>query len=408
VKLACLALLALAAACSSPPVVSAPAPALDPTRMSHAKHAAIACVECHRGEARPGTDNHHPCDDERCHRREFLAAPGPLCKSCHTQITTQPLAAPLRPFPADDAWQAEPTRFSHAAHMNASHMEGAVGFHVACADCHTRGDGVLARPDHATCARCHAPEVALANVPAMTDCAACHAPDAQLRARPRLIHDDLHFDHATHRTDRKGQPIRCEQCHADSARATSYADHAPPRVESCVACHDDSDRTPQTMRMRECQTCHATKTSRLTSLAPRNHLPATERPLDHTLAFRRDHSEAAERDAVRCATCHTQMSGNPRQACDECHQTMRPADHRVTWRELDHGTEAAADSTRCARCHVVDYCVACHAQRPRSHGFDYTRDHAPAARMNVRACLTCHVESSCTQCHATPSARGGR
>ena len=40
----------------------------------------------------------------------------------------------------------------------------------------------------------------------------------------------------------------------------------------------------------------------LTSIAPRNHLPLTERPLDHTIAFRRDHASAAERDATRAAT----------------------------------------------------------------------------------------------------------
>ena len=184
----------------------------------------------------------------------------------------------------------------------------------------------------------------------------------------------------------------------ERAPPTDYADHAAPRIENCVGCHDDSDRTPETdahAHLRDLPQRAAPQT--LTTLAPRNHLPATERPLDHTIAFRRDHAEAAERDSARCATCHTQMSGNPRDTCDECHQTMRPADHRITWRELDHGPEAAADRARCARCHVVEFCTACHSQRPRSHGFPGTfagTEHALLARENVRSCLTCHVSST--------------
>jgi hypothetical protein len=229
----------------------------------------------------------------------------------------------------------------------------------------------------------------------------------QERTRQRLIKDDLHFDHDRHKNDRKGKPIKCEQCHTDAAKSTSFADHVPPRVQSCVTCHDDSDRTPGEMRMRVCQTCHTQRQTTLTTLAPRSHLPATERPLDHTLAFRRDHAEVAERDASRCATCHIKMSGNPKQACDECHQTMEPSDHRITWRELDHGTEAASDRDRCATCHVVEFCTACHQIRPRSHGlkYDFQTEHGRLARVNLRSCLTCHAERECTECHATMTQR---
>jgi hypothetical protein len=100
------------------------------------------------------------------------------------------------------------------------------------------------------------------------------------------------------------------------------------------------------------------------------------------------------------------MSGNPRQACDECHQTMVPADHRITWRELDHGGEAAADRERCARCHVVDFCTSCHRQRPRSHGMfgSFLTEHGRLARINIRPCVVCHSENFCAPCHsgATP------
>jgi hypothetical protein len=292
-------------------------------------------------------------------------------------------------------------RFSHQLHMDYSRIEARVGFHVACADCHVR-DGALAPANHATCARCHAAETGLDKAPAMEDCSSCHNKGVNLRNRARLIKGDLRFDHARHRSDRRGTAIRCEECHADSKGSSSYGDHAPPRVERCVGCHDDSQRTPTELRMRLCETCHSQRIQTVASLAPRNHLPASERPLDHTLAFRRDHSEAAERDGARCAACHTQMSGNARDVCDECHQTMRPADHRITFRELDHGTEAAADRDRCARCHVVEFCTACHAQRPRSHGFPGTflTDHGGLARINVRSCMTCHdADNDCLRCH---------
>lgn len=380
-------------ACAPARRAEAPLPPNDPTRLSHAQHAQIPCGGCHRGTARPGADDHKPCDDGACHKKEFLGPPGRFCEVCHAAIRTEPaLSAPLKPYPSDDAWQALPPRFSHRRHLDARLMEQRVGFHVACADCHVRGDGARARPDHAVCARCHAAEVALPRAPRMESCDGCHQPRSRVRTRARLIRDDLHFDHDRHRTDRKNRPIRCEECHERSAQAAGDEDHAPPRVQSCVGCHDDSDRAPVAVKMRLCEACHRERASRLTAIAPRSHLPATERPLDHTIAFRRDHADAAAGDAARCATCHTQMSGNAKQSCDDCHQTMLPSDHRITWRELDHGPESAADRNRCATCHVVEFCTACHAQRPRSHGFgsSFVRDHGPLARLNVRACLTCH------------------
>ncbi|HEX2685483.1 MAG TPA: cytochrome c3 family protein [Kofleriaceae bacterium] len=405
-----IAMVALAAACTPQRKVDAPLPVADTTRISHARHAQLPCGECHRGPARPGTDDHRPCDDGACHRTDFTGEPTRLCEVCHAAITTKPLTAPLKPYPIQDAWQAEPSAFSHKRHLDAAMMEGRVGFHVTCTDCHTPGDAGLARPDHAACTRCHAAEVGLAKAPRMADCRACHEPDTRLRNRNRLIRRDLQFDHVRHRADRRGQTIRCDECHVETARATGYRDHAAPRVENCVGCHDDSARTPPALRMRICQTCHTQRRETLAAIAPRNHLPLTERPLDHTIAFRRDHTGAAQRDATRCAACHTQMSGNPKQACDECHQTMLPADHRITWREFDHGTEAAADRERCARCHVVEFCTSCHSQRPRSHGVSgsFLTDHGRLARFNLRPCVACHSESFCVTCHATPAMRGGR
>ena len=406
-----LVIVTMLAACTPPRAADAPAPPVDPTRLQHESHARIPCGNCHRASpsapseiARPGKDDHKPCDNPACHEAEFLKAPGKLCETCHSKVETQPLRAPLKDYPVADAWQSLPPVFSHRRHLDANQVEKAVGFHVACSDCHLRGEeGNHVRPNHATCARCHASEVALENAPKMEDCATCHQGATRTRQRNRLIRGDIKFRHENHRTDRKGAGIKCETCHAASARSSNYQDHGPPRIAACVACHDDTDKVPHQQRMRICETCHRDKAQTLVAIAPRDHLPATERPLDHTLAFRRDHAEAAGRETARCATCHTQMSGNTRQACDECHQRMLPADHRITFRELDHGPEAIADRSRCATCHVVEFCTACHAQRPRSHGINrnFKNEHGKLARLNVRACITCHQQNFCAQsgCH---------
>lgn len=405
---------ALVVACTPTRRSEAPLPPHDPTRISHGQHAKIVeCTSCHTQSGRPGADDHAPCANSGCHEDAFLAAPGKVCDVCHDPIRTQPLRAPLKPYPAQGGWRSLPSRFSHQLHLDADRVEDRVGFHVTCADCHVR-DGQLVAPDHATCARCHAAEVGLANAPVMDEpahCGNCHQAGDRPRTRQRLIKDDLEFSHARHRTDLKNQAIRCETCHERTSASRGYGDHAAPRVESCVGCHDDRARTPYAMRMRVCETCHSARRASLTVIAPRNHLTASERPLDHTIAFRRDHADVAAREATRCATCHVQMSGNGRQACDECHQTMLPSDHRITWRELDHGAEAAADRNRCATCHVVEFCTACHAQRPRSHGLvgTFTTTHGQLARINVRPCMTCHMADysgpdatgviRCNDCH---------
>lgn len=400
------------AACTPSRRAEAPPPPVDPTRMRHDSHTHLPCETCHRGSPaqlkmdRPGLADHQPCDQERCHKTEFLTTPGPLCLTCHIKIapTGSPsIEAPLKRYPVEDAWQSMPPQFSHARHMNAAAMEKRVGFHVTCADCHVRSDQQLVRANHAICARCHAAEVALEKAPRMEDCGGCHRGAPRPRVRTRVRRGDVKFDHERHRTDRKGREIRCDACHTRTTRSTDYSDHGAPRVESCVACHDDADRVPYPMRMRICETCHRDKTASVVALAPRDHLSATERPLDHTLAFRRDHAESARRQATRCATCHIQMSGNANQACDECHQRMVPADHRITFREEDHGSDAIADRARCATCHVVEFCTACHSQRPRSHGIarDFVRQHGQLARINVRACISCHQQRFCAQsgCH---------
>ena len=383
--------------------------------------ASQVCLECHRPTrvartelGRPGSDDHAPCDREQCHGAEFAAQPGPLCRICHDGESTSLPTAALVPYPPQKGRRRLASRFSHKLHLNFSAMERAVGFHVSCADCHTRADETaLTVPDHTTCARCHATEATRGRSPAMGECSRCHEQRSAppVRAR-RLIVGDLRFEHRAHRRDRRGQAISCAECHQQTTRIAAIGMHRVPPTSACVNCHDNPKRVPEAAEMKVCETCHMEHRAGIGALPPRSHLPREEMPDNHTIAFREDHEREARSAPKECARCHTFMSGAKRDTCDQCHQTMRPRSHTVTWREFEHGPAAAAKQDTCATCHGADFCIACHSRPPRSH-FPMAAfrmgDHGVPAALNVRACLTCHDPSSgfCTGsgCHS-PSAGG--
>ena len=402
---------------------SAPAPApvvVESGRFPHQAHETLACTGCHELEAvltgstaRPGARDHAPCDGEQCHREAFLGPPGALCEVCHETVAAgQAGGSPLVAYPPIRGRRALASLFSHARHLDFARMEEHVGFHVWCSDCHQpveaeAGDGragTMTLPGHDVCGRCHAPEAAPPDAPHMQQCRACHQGNLQPWRQRALIAGDLRFAHDNHDRDRRGEVIGCMTCHAQSRAATGPAQHAGPTTAACVACHDDSARTPARLRMQVCSTCHEVPRVLFDALPPRSHLPARERPEDHTLAFRRDHTAEAEAAPERCAGCHTFMSGGTRDTCDECHQVMRPADHVLTWRELDHGSEAAVRTERCSTCHATPFCVSCHSVKPRSHiASNWEVEHGVAASLNPRSCLTCHtVAGRCADCHVGP------
>jgi hypothetical protein len=393
-------------------------------RFPHDKHSEQPCDNCHHVEhvlagttVRPGGNDvtsHESCAQSECHAAEFEAAKtrdkqSELCALCHEYIA--PGESSLVPYPTPSGKQVMAVRFSHKQHLDADAMEEQLGFHLSCIDCHGEAQNQLSselsmvRPRHAACGRCHAEEAAADHAPNLLQCSKCHSRESVRRGR-KLIRGDLHFSHSRHRVDRKGLHISCSTCHAPSITATAedVGNHASPLMRVCVDCHDDRERVPRLQRMRRCQTCHTTRAAGFDALAPRSHMPATERPIDHTQAFRRDHSADAKADAQSCARCHTMLSGNRHDTCDECHQVMRPRDHMITWREYDHGAESITEPDRCTTCHQVDFCVACHRSKPRSHfpTLSFRSGHGTQAILNMRACLTCHKpERDCTGsgCH---------
>ena len=382
-------------------------------RFPHAQHTQTTCTSCHTLRsvlsstlARPGANDHAPCDSSGCHREAFMTVPGPLCELCHQTVNiAKPNGTPLAPYPPTAGARSLAARFSHAQHLDYATMESHVGFHITCSDCHAFDQsGRLERPGHAVCSRCHSPESVPPGAPSMTACRDCHRPRTSPPTRQRkLIVGDLLFQHARHRQDMRGNVILCSECHSTTQTVQTTGTHSPPSTQECVACHNDSRRTPVARRMRMCGTCHVNKTTNLSTLAPRSHLPPARLPANHTLAFRKDHALDARSRPRQCAGCHTFMSGAARDVCDECHQSMRPRDHIVTWREYDHGPEAATKSDRCATCHVGTFCSSCHARVPRSH-FPLSEfrsgGHGGLARFGMRTCVTCHTPvRDCSPCH---------
>jgi len=381
-------------------------------RFPHAKHTTTTCITCHSVSAvlsgkpaRPGANDHAPCDRNQCHKAEFLKPPGDFCKMCHSAVGVAlgGVTSPA-PYPPIKGPRAMASNFSHAKHLDYALMEKRVGFHVSCTDCHKLGDRGLTRPGHKVCARCHAREAAPTRAPSLRDCAACHSPKTKKPTRLRtLIRGDLRFAHKRHRTDRRGKIVLCTTCHKNTKRVRQTAKHSAPATATCVGCHDDETRVPQSRRMRVCETCHTTRARTIGSIAPRSHLPTPDRPIDHTIAFRKDHATDARKDSARCAKCHTFMSGSKRSSCDDCHQVMRPKNHVVTWREFEHGPAAATRADVCATCHAGDFCTSCHSKPPRSH-MPLTSwrmgGHGAQAAFNMRPCITCHtVARDCSRCH---------
>ena len=372
----------------------------------------LGCADCHDARAvkegrvaRPGTNQHAPCDD--CHKAEFAKPPGKLCKVCH--VAVDPFAkgnSPLQDYPERGATRSLASTFSHQLHLDKDKMEDATGAHIACADCHVRDaksrDPQV--PGHAQCARCHDQQQKVKGKLAMEKCAGCHPQrGVELTRGRRFITGDLKFAHSTHEVDKNGAAVACTTCHTGVEDSAERDDMAVPPMVRCAQCHEDSSRSPDKVRMANCGVCHASIES---GSPPGNHMIGgggeTGRPVDHTLHFRKHHGEQAAKPNSTCRFCHTEVQGAREDSCFQCHLTMKPRDHNLMWRN-DHGKEAQADARRCGQCHAPETCVACHSVPPRSHtplGDFRLGGHAELARFGLSSCLTCHTyEDTCSKCH---------
>src|SRR5688500_7918981 len=74
-----------------------------------------------------------------CHSDESYKPPGAFCRNCHVELDpARKGASPLQPYPERGLKRVLASVFSHRLHLDAPAMEQKVGFHVDCADCHTR------------------------------------------------------------------------------------------------------------------------------------------------------------------------------------------------------------------------------------------------------------------------------
>jgi predicted CXXCH cytochrome family protein len=433
------------------------------TAFSHDQHLKVAgldCTSCHKptseGAVTLARPNHESCNS--CHQ-EWFAADLPkkdFCTVCHTNVSQEQLPE-LRSFPNYNKDNAILFDFSHKLHL---HLKGkvtqVVGARLDCNVCHSIAPGgeKATFPAHSECATCHnQPDIkpSLRSDSTNQDCLGCHTSAEQnnpnykklrrfivdpahaqiMRGSPQsqvvdvrnpivaagntMTGRDLKFSHDKHLKDSRNEGITCDTCHVGIDQKTSISQLSIPSMWDCTMCHE-SRRTRSDFRISNCSVCHTQITA---GQKPRNHT-LTERPYDHTAAFRTRHAEAARAPDAKCSFCH-EMVSDPRlvtagiirteeryvvgaRSCDECHTVMRPRSHTVRWRSDLHGRMASMNRMNCAVCHQADFCIRCHNERPRSHNplnAFVNGGHRFAAQINQRSCFTCHEFSqTCERCHS--------
>jgi Outer membrane cytochrome MtrC/MtrF-like, domains II/IV len=411
----------------------------------------LDCTSCHKpvkeGSVQLGRPYHDSCTV--CHGEWFNeAAPKKeFCLVCHKNVGEGRLPD-MQVFPNYNKDSAMLFDFSHKLHLNPrERVVKFTGAAVECKACHgfdVNGEKATF-PAHEECATCHnMPNVKprLAADSKNEDCLACHTTKEQKNPNYRKIRrfavsaedtamarnvkmvegsaapppkvQDLKFSHAKHLTDSRNVGITCDTCHINIDQKKSIAELSLPSMWDCTICHE-SRRTRADYRISNCSVCH---TQIASGRKPRSHT-LTERPYDHTAAFRTRHADAARAPDAKCAFCHEFTSKPPIRSegifrteertlstggnCDDCHSVMQPKSHTIRWRGDLHGRMASLNRMNCSICHQPDYCIRCHNTRPRSHNpinAFVNGGHRFQAQVNQRSCFVCHDYSiTCERCH---------
>ena len=377
------------------------------TKVDHAKtafplrgrHAAVACVACHRESAakvRPKSDTCAACHRDP-HRGEFQKD----CAACHDERG-------FRGAPFDHAARTRfPLTGRHAA--------------ARCAACHVpQAAGAPAGPKgrpaadvsfrglKADCAACHKdPHRGALG----TACAACHGTES---FRPK------EFRHPRFPELFEGahQGLACEKCHgAPKAGASGPPVPVSERTyrglsTACASCHRD----PHLGQVgASCESCHAVTGAKFAAV--RFDHAKTPFPLagrHAALACEKCHAKETARfpsgngTAVRlkglgtsCAGCHKDPHlGQLGAACASCHspETFKVAAFRHS---------GPADFWKGG--HAKAACAACH--KPETGSFPAGKGTAVRYKGGGEACATCHADphrgalgASCETCHAPTAA----
>lgn len=258
------------------------APAKDFSHFSHrsAKHAGLACSECHQvpsgdwmkaGGFPDATDypGHAAC--VRCHRTEFFRGARPsICTVCHVKVSPRDEAR--FSFAKPNAASQFSTIFPHDRHQDVIARLRTVGnlnlAHAAqqtnpqkynnCTICHLTDDRALvptaaegftppagtyktAPTGHVSCFSCHYQNQA----PTRMECAGCHQLSPQdVTAKPAPERISLKFTHV-----REQHAAECTTCHINITAAATLRGLKPDvPVSACASCHKTStDRNAATI-----------------------------------------------------------------------------------------------------------------------------------------------------------------
>lgn len=158
-----------------------------------------------------------------------------------------------------------------------------------------------------------------------------------------------------------------------------------PTNEACLACHNDlrtispkgdlqiPHRAHVTVLKMKCVECH-------------NYVVHDKSPAGkHTPPMK------------GCLRCHN--GDTAKNGCTVCHtQKAAPESHRAADWTIVHAQKAT--DPECNSCHkwTDNWCVDCHARRPRSHGADWRAAHGAQAAKQ-RSCEACHEAAFCVHCH---------
>ena len=406
--------------------------ALEFTPVGAANAQLLDCASCHSASEstkwivqRPGAE-HAPCDS--CHADAFYQEPAVFCATCHASIdATKKGMSPLHDYPRRRREAQLISDFNHKVHLDGAKVnEG--GQALMCKSCHTVEGGdspYVSVPTHAECASCHAKDAE----PLMADCASCHARDGHGMAR-HFLGNDVAFTHAKHQVDEAGQAIACIECHYAVVSSVAATDLDLPLMKDCATCHEDADKTPDSVRISECTVCHAVEVGG--DDVPDNHTAyaTPEDQLGRMLAamtpsaddmpalmdavvpmFSLPIGQALDAAASQPAAMAKEPMAKTRRARAFIGETTaqvqrRPEDHTPLFR-LRHEDAAADTNAKCQYCHEGlsgsprDTCNDCHAtMRPRSHTARFRGPkHGRLAALDSSACASCHEVDYCTECH---------
>ena len=236
---------------------------------SSQRHSSLACNSCHErsdNSATPRFPGHKACTD--CHRSQFTTPQVPMCKICHTDISSN--NPPLKNFPASFN---EPfnVKFDHAQHNT-----GSARPQRGCGGCHgspiNRGAGYAIPANitaHNNCYTCHTPSSKSNAGREIASCGVCHDQKAYRPTTAAARSYRYAFSHADHGTRER---LACADCHKLNTGAAqtrqvsspSAAEHfSTTRGMTCVTCHNGKRSFGGDLDFKDCKRCHTGPTFRM-------------------------------------------------------------------------------------------------------------------------------------------------